>query len=152
VPQFGPSGPGGSFGFGTVLVWLGVVGLAVLVLWQVWSRFGAGRAAARILGGWRLGAWPVDPAHVATREELIQAFEYLSLLRLGAAARTWNHLDIAAALGAMAAGGSAARRAAARLAALYEEARYAPEEGPLPGPALAEARRDLCFLGGVAAA
>src|SRR5262249_17453220 len=73
---------------------------------------------------------------------------YLSLLRCGYPARVWNHLTIASQLG----GKTDDRRQAARqLAALYEQARYAPEDEPLPAEALAAARRDLCFLAGVAA-
>jgi hypothetical protein len=66
---------------------------------------------------------------VATREELIRAFEYLSLLRCGEPARAWHHRAIAACLG----GTESERRAAAeRLAALYEQARYAPAAGGEP--------------------
>jgi hypothetical protein len=66
---------------------------------------------------------------VATRQELIQAFEYLSLLRCGEPARAWHHHAIADRLG----GTEAERREAAeRLAALYEQARYAPAAGTEP--------------------
>jgi hypothetical protein len=153
MPALGPSGPAGTSGFGAGLVWIGVAGIGVLLLWQLWGRFASRSVAAKGLLPRRLGAWPVHPARVASREELIQAFEYLSLLRLGMAARTWNHREIAVGLGAAATGGSPERQAAANwLAALYEQARYAPENEPLPGAALVEARRNLCLLSGVAAA
>jgi hypothetical protein len=86
---------------------------------------------------------------VATRQDLIRAFEYLSLLRLGPAARTWNHRAIAERLGAAEA---ERRRVAGRLATLYEQARYAPAGDPLPEGAFQEARRELGFLAGAATA
>jgi hypothetical protein len=95
----------------------------------------------------------VDPAQVATRQDLIRAFEYLSLLRLGPAARSWNHRAIAARLSAEPSDAAAERRcAAAHLAGLYERARYAPPGDPLPDGEVRDARRDLCLLAGVAAA
>jgi hypothetical protein len=110
----------------------------------------------------KLGNWPVQPEAVANREDLIRAFEYLSLLALGAPARNWNHEVIAARLGddrktaanvpaVMTSDPHARRHAADELAALYEQARYAPGSEPLPDEALALARRDLCFLAGMAA-
>jgi hypothetical protein len=85
---------------------------------------------------------------VRTRDELVRAFEYLALLRLGPAARHRNHREIAADLGA----GGPRSAAAERLAGLYEQARYAPPDEVLPDADLAAARADLCLLAGVAAA
>jgi hypothetical protein len=93
----------------------------------------------------RLGPWPVQPATVGTRYDLVRAFEYLALSRLGAAARNQNHLEIAAGLGAADAG---RRGAAKRLATLYEQARYAPPEEELPASDLALARAALSLLAG----
>jgi hypothetical protein len=85
---------------------------------------------------------PLDPGAVATRADLIRAFEHLSLVRCGEPARAWHHRAIAARLG-----GTAAERraAAARLAALYEQARYAPA-GAAPEPDWTAARRPLSLL------
>jgi hypothetical protein len=83
---------------------------------------------------------------------LIRAFEYLSLLLLGPDARSQNHRTIAAQLGGPADEDAARHRAAQDLAAVYEQARYAPAAEPLSTAALASARRDLCFLAGVASA
>jgi hypothetical protein len=153
VPRFGSPGPGGGWALGHVLLWGGIIVIAILIVWQLKNRGTLGIAFGRAGKDWRLGPWPVDPARVATRAELIQAFEYLSLLILGAPARTWNHIDIAFALGERAGGPSAEKRQAAdRLASLYEEARYAPEDEPLTAAELAEARRNRCYLAGVAAA
>jgi hypothetical protein len=114
-----------------------------------------------VLGGWihklalrrrelrRLGPWPVRPEAVHSREELVRAFEYLSLLKLGPAARTRNHRDLAVHLGDNNGSGTPHRRhAAEQLAVLYAQARYAPPAEVLPEPDLAVARRALSFLAG----
>jgi hypothetical protein len=80
---------------------------------------------------------------VASRADLIRAFEYLSLARCGEAARSWHHRAIAERLG----GAEEERRtAAAGLARLYEQARYAPADHPEPD--WTAARRPLTFLAG----
>jgi hypothetical protein len=132
-----------------LLLWVLVALGFGLALWRVlaWQRE---RVDRHRHGSWHLGPWPVPPARVASRADLVRAFDYLALLSLGPAARTWNHLEIAARLGEDT---SAARREAAdRLALLYEQARYAPPDDPLPNAALAAARRHLCLLAGVPAA
>jgi hypothetical protein len=105
-----------------------------------------------LLGRWRLGPWPVQPALVGTREELVRAFEYLSLLRLGRAARNWNHRQIGDRLGGEKSEHTESGEAAARLATVYEHARYTPAADGLPDRELEAARRDLCLLAGVAGA
>jgi hypothetical protein len=140
-----------------ILLLVAALAILGLVLWRI-----AGRGTARTLDArdaWKLGPWPVQPAAVQTREELIQAFEYLSLLRLGPAARNWHHWTIAMQLGRSPGGSVSVRswgegsperlRAAEQLASLYERARYAPAVESLPEAALAMARRDLCLLAGV---
>jgi hypothetical protein len=99
----------------------GVVVMAALV----W-RLRASRSTPDAAGLRPLGPWPLDPARVTSRAELIRAFEYLSLLRLGEPARAWHHRAIAANL---AGSGTVRREAADRLAALYEQARYTPLAG-----------------------
>src|SRR5205814_1099425 len=93
--------------------------------------------------GWRLGPWPVRPERVASRGDLVRAFEYLACLLLGPKALTRHHLELGADLGATEAATPARRAAAARLARLYEQARYAPPDEPLPDGDLPGARRDL---------
>jgi hypothetical protein len=139
---------------GSTLEFLVVLGLVIVVVFGLWklsalarSRYGEGRA------GFRLGPWPVAPGQVASREDLVRAFEYLSVLRLGVTARVWNHHHIASGLrGLAAARDGANEEATRRLAALYELARYMPPAEPLPNDGLAAARRDLCLLAGVTAA
>jgi hypothetical protein len=158
---------GGASGILSWQAWtvLGVLGVFAALIWLVGDR------ASRALGKadadhWRLGPWPVNPASVKSRQDVVRAFEYLSLLSLGLAARSWNHCAIAerlALLGAMPAQkdegermkddneieGHERRRTVLELATLYEKARYAPPSESLPEAALAVARRDLCFLAGV---
>ncbi len=138
-PSFdGSAGPG----IGGVLLWLLVVVLILVVLWQVSTRV---QAARRTRAGWHLGPWPVDPRQVASRGDLVQAFEYLACLFLGPQARNRHHLDLADRLGA-AHPTPAGQAAAAELGHLYEQARYAPPDEPLPEADLAAARRDLSLL------
>ena len=95
-------------------------GLFVAVAWWVVKQYGWGRVAAA--EGKALGPWPFDPTRVATPGELVQAFDYLSLLRCGMDARAWNHRAVEAHLGAVAVAPPATVH---RLADLYERARYA---------------------------
>jgi hypothetical protein len=123
--------------------------LAVLLGALAWWRFAAGRrpepAADGLAGG--LAGWPLDPRAIATREDVVRAFEYLSVLICGPGARTWTHATIAEALTKLA---RTRGEAAVLLARLYELARYAPLTEPLGPDELAEARRLVCALAGVA--
>jgi hypothetical protein len=127
-------------------LWVVVVGSVGFVLWRL---KGGQRGTDR--SGWRPGRWPVSPGAVTTRHDLVQAFEHLALRCLGPAAYHCNHLELAERIAALSAE-PGCRQAATELAALYEQARYAPEEGPLRAEEVTAARRDLCFLAGVAAA
>jgi hypothetical protein len=138
-------------GSGTGPLWLWVAVLATMgfVLYKTSGVRRLGSTAK----GWRLGPWPVAPGAVATRGDLVAAFEYLALLNLGPAARACHHLALAASLGELGPEVSPERcRAAGELARLYEQARYTPGDEPLSPDDLAAARRDLCLLAGVAAA
>jgi hypothetical protein len=110
------------------------LGLAAVVLvaflaWRILSHMGAAyrddwtRAGLDGASGWRLGPWPVEPQSISTRDDVIRAFEYLSVLKLGPRALTWNHVEIALALGQRFPTLSAN---ALELGAHYEQARYAP--------------------------
>jgi hypothetical protein len=93
-----------------------------------------------------LGPWPIDPRQINTREDVVKAFEYLSVLICGQAAKTWTHNTIADALADLAATHG---ETAVMLARLYELARYAPLDEPLTHEDLMEARELVCGLAGV---
>jgi hypothetical protein len=159
--------------------WLAFAAIVVLILTVVtgWSLMARSRQllGARQQEEWRLGPWPVNPGDVLTRGELVQAFEYLSLLNLGPDARNWNHRVIASRLGdekklkkynvapaswprqgravvILPVNDPLHRVVVGELASIYEQARYAPPGDPLPETSLEAARRDLCLLAGVTAA
>jgi hypothetical protein len=126
-----------------VLLWGVVIGIAVIVGWRLVGRIGS--VASSHTEGDVLGPWPVDPAHIATRTQLIKGFDYAALLLLGGEARSWNHQAIARAL----AGNSAHAAAARELARLYEQARYTAGPEQLSDAQQAVARRHLCLFAGV---
>jgi hypothetical protein len=117
--------------------------LAVLVLAWWWVRARSQTHLPR--QGWKLGPWPVLPQNVTTREQFMQAFEYLALLLVGIEARVSNHRAIAERMNAKA---PRRREVVDELAALYEQARYAPANDLSPA-ALNAARHHLCLLAGV---
>jgi hypothetical protein len=148
-PRMGAPALGRGFGQGAL--WMAVLALAGLTVWLVvrhWTAAARGRPSS----SWQLGPWPVDPAQVATPAELIQAFEYLSLLKLGPDARSRNHRALAAGLADQEGADAGRRLAADELAGLYERARYAPALDSLPPATIASARRALCLLAGVGCA
>lgn len=101
---------------------------------------------------WRLGSWPVAPNAVATRQDVIRAFEYLALLRLGPTAATCHHRELAQRLAEQDNSLVGRRQAADMLAGLYEQARYAPVDETLSPEELSDARHTLTLLAGVTAA
>jgi hypothetical protein len=137
-------------GGGMALQIIAEAAVIALIGWALlrhfWTKHSVTVAAAALIAK-KLGPWPVDPARISSREELIRAFEYLALSRLGEAARTAHHHAIAGLLGTS----DDRARAAQALAALYESARYDPSPQDLFEAAWAAARRDLCLLSGQAA-
>jgi hypothetical protein len=140
----------GSFNLGGtrvpwLLMLLVLLGVAAAVLWWQWGalsrRRGAGAAAAESGGG-----WPIDPRQINSREDVVKAFEYLSVLLCGAGAKTWTHSTIADELSRLA---ESEPDAALKLARLYELARYAPLDEPPTRAELLEARRLACELAGL---
>lgn len=126
--------------------WVLLLLLLALLGWVFYHKLGrvpTGLGAVR-----QRGPWPIDPALVTTRTQLVQAFDYLALLLLGDEVRTWNHVAVAKKLGEEATRSSAARA----LAQLYELARYTPGDDVLTPDAQAAARRHLVHLAGRAAA
>src|SRR5205823_9402704 len=95
APDSRRSGSGGlDFGVpgleGSVLPLVVLAGLIIggLLLWKfLYFRDPRPTTPVYDLGG--LGRWPVDPRAIATREDLVRAFEYLSVMICGPAARMW---------------------------------------------------------------
>jgi hypothetical protein len=145
----GRGGPGGMDERITRVAWILFAAAMAVIGWQLMmKRVGtSGRPRAETA----IGPWPVAPSAVASRDDLIRAFEYLAMLRLGAAGRTSNHRAVASRLNERELDTSR-RAAAGELARLYERARYEPQPGPLPEADLAAARHDLTLLAGVAPA
>jgi hypothetical protein len=133
-----------------IVVWLIVGAVLVVLIWKVQAA--RRNRVADSPPAWQLGAWPVNPAEVTSRQDIIRAFEYLSLMLLGPAAKAWNHHEIATRLGLQQAETVNRQLAAQHLAALYEQARYAPAAESLLEEELLAARRELCLLAGVASA
>ncbi|HJZ89684.1 MAG TPA: DUF4129 domain-containing protein [Gemmataceae bacterium] len=148
----GGSGIGGGGGAGlggggmSLAVIAGIaaaVFLAILVF-RRWKLIQAERAAAQahgIPGG-------IDFDAIRTREQLVRAFDTVSLDQCGDEARSWNHRVIADQLGETR---PAVADPAIELAGLYERARYAPLDEDLAPGEFADARRDLRVVAGVAA-
>ena len=147
LPNVGAPSGGSLAGASGVVVVLLLVLLLAVVLTRGRDWFTSLDRARR--SAWRLGPWPVRPEAVATRGDLVAAFEYLALLCLGPAARTCHHLELGERIGEQPAADAERRRAAASsLSRLYERARYTPDQEPLPGEDLRRARRELAYLAG----
>jgi hypothetical protein len=133
----------GGVPIGQALLWAAVVVALVILGWEIAKNLGPrGRFIPRSP---TLGPWPVDPARVATRGQLIMAFDYLAVLLLGAEVRTWNHSAIARKIAVA----TDHAGAAVELALIYEQARYTTGPDPLSAADQAAARRHLCLLAGV---
>jgi len=137
----------GNFGFGGSwfpVVVLGIIVLAI-VLWIVLKNLRTATPELAVIPH-GLGPWPIDPRRINTREDVVKAFEYLSVLICGESAKTWTHNTIADALAELAVTHG---ETAVQLARLYELARYAPLDEPLTRDELMEARELVCGLAGV---
>ena len=140
-------GVGGGLAILAIVCGLGFLG------WLLWTgRFDARRWGQGGEKPWKLGPWPLPPAAVQTRADVVKAFEYLAMLLLGRKAVPANHLEIADQLAAASGDSGQRRLAAAELATLYEHARYAPPDESLSADEVTSARRDLSLLAGVSAA
>ncbi|HEV8059647.1 MAG TPA: hypothetical protein VGP68_07230 [Gemmataceae bacterium] len=133
-------------GIVTLLAWLVAIVAGAICLRKLWFNVQESKRETRRKQA-LMNAWPVDPLGVNSREELIRAYEFLALSRLGMTVKSWNHLAIAASLGNSP--DPLRRNAALSLTDAYEHARYAPLEEALPHEVIAEARRHLCLLAGV---
>lgn len=136
----GSGGIGGLSGSWFTVVILGLVVLGAFLLW--WFLRDA-KATESLALGKGLGPWPIDPRSINSREDVVKAFEYLSVLICGTAAKMWTHGTIAEALTNLAV---TQGEIAVKLARLYELARYAPLDEPLTRLEVIEARQIVCDL------
>jgi hypothetical protein len=116
-----------------------------ILIWVLVKNLRQGTEEFAFVGG-GLGPWPIDPRQINTREDVVKAFEYLSVLICGPSAKMWTHGTIADALSELA---TTHGETAVMLARLYELARYAPLDEPLTPDELIEARNLVCGLAGV---
>lgn len=143
-PSGGGGGGGGGIGLGgggTALAIIAAIAAAVflaLLLFRRW-KFDQARRAAQGAGGPN----GFDYDSIRTREELVRAFDHVSLNQMGEEARTWNHRVIADQFAEVK---PAQAAPASELAGLYERARYAPVDEDLSAGDFADARRDLRAL------
>jgi hypothetical protein len=121
---------------------VGAIFLAILLMrkWQLKRE--AARAGAHLTHG------PLDFSGVRTREQLVVAFDTVSLDQIGDEARAWNHRVIADQIGDAR---PAVAQPAAELGRMYEVARYAPPDEDLPPTDYADARKGLSVIAGVPA-
>lgn len=89
--------------------------------------------------------WPLNPLEVNSREDVVKAFEFLSISKCGNEAVNWHHMQIA---DQMSHREPVHKDAAGRLARLYEKARYAPANELFDDLDLAEARARFSQLAG----
>jgi len=144
------SGSGGwNFGgFGGTWLPFAILGLVILAvfLWIMVKNIRRDSPLAGLVTEGGLGPWPIDPRAIRTREDVVIAFEYLSVLICGPSAKNWTHSTIAEALADLA---ETHGETAGMLARLYELARYAPLDEPLTMAEVIEARELVCDLAGV---
>ena len=87
----------------------------------------------------------IDPNTIRTREDVVKAFDSLSVVKCGTDAVNWNHRQIAIEM----VGKHPERRDAVDgLAGLYEKARYAPAHDPFTDVDVADARDRLTQVAG----
>jgi hypothetical protein len=149
APSFGGGwslpgfGGGGAAAAVPALIVIAVI-VAIALAWWFWPQIAAAVAAKREPAV-KLPE-NFDPRGVQDRQSLVKAFEILSMLLCGDAAKVWNHATIGAALKEFM---TSDPTGADRLAVLYALARYTPSGEPLSPESVAEARRTLCRLAGV---
>jgi hypothetical protein len=143
--DWSPPSAGGFGGSWSTFVIIGLIVVAGVMVWLLYVR---SPKQPEVVADAK-PPWPVSPSEVKTREDVVKAFEYLSVSKCGDDAINWHHHQIAQRIG----GDEPDRReAAARLAHLYEKARYTPLNELFSEIELEEARARLKQLEGVPAA
>jgi hypothetical protein len=133
---------GDSKGIATLLL-LTVVGLLGFILWR---RFRGANVKHLATTNSTPSSLSIDPLTIATRQDVVRAFESLSLSKCGQEAVNWHHRQIATAIGSKEPGH---QQAVDQLAVLYEKARYAPANEQFSETDIAAARVQVCQIAGV---
>lgn len=141
----GGGGGGVELGGGAATAFAVIMGIVAAIFialvffrkWQATREARAEQALAR--------ANSLDFSRIKTREELVEAFETVSLTKCGDDARNWNHRVIAEQIGDQ---HPTQAEPADELGRLYEVARYAPPEEDLAPTDYDDARRNLTTLAG----
>lgn len=132
IPDLGPPGAGDMqapslSAIGTAATWIlaGLIVALIVARFVRWPR----RARPVVMTRPDLGPWPIRPEAITTRDELVQAFDYLALWTLGLRVKSWNHHAVAALWRERSSSCSVAANALERL---YEAARYTDAAELLP--------------------
>jgi hypothetical protein len=139
----GAGGIGLGGGGGTALMVIAGIAAAIFIGLMLFRRWKVEQARREAMG--LGGSAGIDLDLIRTREELVQAFDHVSLDQIGEEARPWNHRVIA---DEFADSKPALVAPATELANLYERARYAPLDEDLSAGEFADARRDLRAIAG----
>ena len=138
--NFGGGGGGGGSWAPVVVLLLVLVGGVLFYLFYVRHSKTVEEVAVE-----SVRVWPVDPLQVNSREDVVKAFEFLSISKCGDVAMNWHHLQIADRMGI---NEPSHKDAANLLARLYEKARYAPANEQFDDLDIAEARARFSQLAG----
>jgi hypothetical protein len=138
TPNLGAPGVPAGPSLSKSTTWILFILLCLLVGWRLlrWGKRKAPTAQARP----DLGPWPIRPEAVATRADLVRAFDYLALWTLGLAVASWNHHAV---VRCWCEKSPACAEAAQALALLYEQARYTAGADALTTTERAQACRSL---------
>ncbi|WP_157369291.1 hypothetical protein [Zavarzinella formosa] len=146
-PSVGSIGPGSAEGAGgglsVVAIIIGVIGAAFLayILYNKWVREQEARQTMIAASQHKL-----DLTRIRTREELVEAFDTLTVEKLGDESRNWNHRVVTETF---ADNKPEVAEPVQELGELYQKARYAPPQDDLTQGELSTAERDLRTVAGV---
>lgn len=132
----GDSGSLGGLWIVPLLIGGGIVVWLLVQKYREFERKPAGPAVAALP--------PIDPNDIRTRQDLVEAFDRLSVQKYGETARVWNHRTIGGKLENTAPETQA--DAAHELTSLYEHARYLPAHQDLTEQQISRARQHLRTL------
>ena len=138
----GVSAEGATGGVSVLAVIIGIAGAAFLayMLLKKWqddkkSKAAMAEAARRAF----------ELSQLRNRQELVDAFDTLTLVKLGDESRNWNHRVVTRSFAESA---PVAALPAEELGQLYERARYSPPQDDLSAGELTTAERDLRVVAG----